>query len=108
MIEEKEVRPSISHGAERGEVKKYEMLIDKFATLMKSHVKRMIKGNILGPIETPTLESLLALRQSLVRAVEEGMLERKDQETQIAILSAVIWYNRLGEAKKHAIDSYWG
>ena len=102
-------RPTrITHHEDRQVVRNYELLIDKFAILMKSKVKKMIREKVLGPIETPTLESLLALRQSLVRAVEEGMLERKDQETDIAVLSAVIWYSRLGEAKKHAIDSYWG
>jgi hypothetical protein len=36
------------------------------------------------------------------------MLERKDQEEDIALLAAFIWYNRLEKSRKDAIVEEWG
>ena len=53
-------------------------------------------------------DNILTLRKRLVGHIKRGMLERKDQEEDIALLAAFIWYNRLETAKREDIDSEWG
>lgn len=99
-------RPEVRHGVPRGEVRRLERIVEQFSKLLSSNVKRMVAIGILDldrDLE-PSVENLLCLRKELVRAVEVGMLERKDQEERIGILAALIWYLRLEEAQRLDID----
>lgn len=60
----------------------------------------------LNSADDCSVENLLAQRKALVSAVEEGMLERKDQETKIGLFAALIWFNRLEEDRKARINSF--
>jgi hypothetical protein len=53
-------------------------------------------------------ENLLELRKKLVHHIKKGMLERKDGEEDIALLAAFIWYHRLEQEKREALDAEWG
>jgi len=100
------MQPQFRAPVDRTLVRKHEKVIDEFAKFMKMRVKKMLGEKSQKPLIEPTLENLLDQRRALVRAVEEGMLERKDQEEIIGILAAMIWFNRLEESEQANITEW--
>lgn len=99
---------TVRTGPNRQEIRKAESIIDAFSKIMKAKLKRMLVSKEVATVIAPNEEALLDLRRALVRSVEVGMLERKDQEEITGILSAMIWFNRLEAERQARIINEWG
>jgi hypothetical protein len=89
------------------EKKKAEKVIRNFADVLYKRFQLKQREGRTG-WDNPDPENLLYLRKQLVKNIKEGMLERKDQEEDIALLACFIWFNRLEHEKKLAIEQEWG
>jgi hypothetical protein len=64
----------------------------------------------LGPfMQAPTDASILKERKELVQKVKIGMLDRKDQEIQIAVQAMIVWWMRLEKERRDQMiaDTEW-
>jgi len=52
-------------------------------------------------------KNLLALRKKLAGWIKKGMLDRKDEEAEIALLAMLVWYNRLEETQRMRVIGEW-
>jgi len=98
--------PVYRKGPDQRVVKKLENIVKSFAEDMKQQVKKMVMEGS-GVPEVPTDADLLGARTSLVRAIEEGMLERKDQEGKIGVIAAMVWFMRQEHDRQRRILEEW-
>jgi len=57
--------------------------------------------------DNPDPKNLLALRKMVVEYIKSGMYERKDMETEIGSVLAVLWFNRLEAELRERILNEW-
>ena len=108
MIPEEKNKPIIRHAKiDHVEKSRLRGVIRSFAKIVEEKALAKLQEGMEG-WDNPSPENLLHLRKELVRHVEKGMLERKDQEEDIALLAAFIWFNRLEEHRRHALWTEWG
>ena len=79
---------------------------DQLRKEMMDLVQGLIDDGLFENFDEPSIDNLLAQRKALVAAVQEGMLERKDQEAKIGLLTALIWFNRLEEDRRARINAF--
>ena len=79
---------------------------DQIRREIQDFVTELIADGLFDQFDDPTVENLLAQRKALVAAVQEGMLERKDQETKIGLLAALIWFNRQEEDRRARVLAF--
>lgn len=103
-------KPPVFHnrGPEiRREQQKANKVIDTFAAeLKKRFIQKQSEGRSGWDNNDP--ENLLYLRKQLVKNIKEGMLDRKDQENDIALLACFVWFNRLEVTRRAEIEREWG
>jgi hypothetical protein len=96
-------------GPDGAEIRKVKRIVKAFAEEMSNRVRNlMTTGDVLAMPKAPTMDDLLVLRSALVRSVEAGMLERKDQEEIVGLLAALVWFARQKEDKQYQILQHWG
>ena len=107
MIPKETKKPKIRHAkVDLREKQKLTGVLTHFfkkVVIPKAHMKQL-EG--MAGWDNP--DNLLELRKQLVAHIKEGMLGRKDQEEDIAILAAFVWYNRLEDAQRESIVAEWG
>jgi hypothetical protein len=114
MIKSEKPTPKFIHRNTRDDEIKFDRMFREFAKIVKNSAVRQIKNQKMDFNFDPKEEvdasgrKLLELRKQLIEAVREGMLERKDQEEKIALLAALIWFNRQDVEHKARILAEWG
>ncbi len=100
----------IRHSDVGKKMRKLRPVIAKFVEAMETKSGDMLKTNpSLKRLdwETPTPEKLLQVRREIASYIKSGMLERKDQELEIAVLAMLAWFMRLEDAKRQRIAEAW-
>lgn len=58
--------------------------------------------------DAPDEKALVELRRLLVSYIKSGMLERKDQELEIAVVAMMVWFQRQDRERMFSILESWG
>lgn len=88
-------------------------VFDAFNKEMKEEAEKMVlegklKKDYLLKADDVGGPMLLELRRKLVYSIRKGMLQRKDLETNVGILAALIWFGRCEKEKADRILEDWG
>jgi hypothetical protein len=107
MIKDKSPMPKIRHNpVDKRESEKLKRVITHF--FKEVVTKKALEKQREGWTGWDDPDNILKLRKRLVSHIKKGMLERKDQEEDIALLATFIWFNRLEGDRKRAIAEEWG
>ncbi len=101
---------AIIQGPDMSKINKIRGIVQAFAdAIIKAQLDMGLwldKQDMLNQLDEATVDNLLNQRRQLVQAVKEGMLEKKDQETLIGFLAALVWFNRQEEDRRYKIEHY--
>lgn len=102
------VQPKITHVDGRATRLLSRAVVRSFLKEVDKEFERQIDG-VGKYLKAPTDESMLAGRKCLVQKVKVGMLDRKDQEIQIAVQAMIVWWMRLEKERRDEMiaDTEW-
>jgi hypothetical protein len=104
-------KPKVTHTNIRPELKKLARVLDEFKKQVLNCGEELLTKNVHGKMREwykhTSIEDLKDLRKHLVSQVKKGMLERKDQEVEIALAAMMVWFIRLESDKQNSILEMW-
>ena len=103
----KSTKPIVTHRKVSQEAQKLRKVWKKFGeAVLAKGLKKAREGR--KGWENHSEGNLLSLRKELVAHIKKGMLGRKDQEEDIALLAMMVWFHRLEQEARDAILNEWG
>lgn len=102
----KKLKPVVKHRKTSQEMRKIKRAWAKFSEVTLAKAEQKI-GEGKGGWEIHDKGSILSLRKSLVAHIKKGMLQRKDQEEDIALLAMMVWFHRVTQEERDRILEAW-